>query len=439
MRLPLATIAVLLSLIAARVASAEFITLEKASAKLQAATVTVKVIPAQPAAAEESTAAVEPAADGEAQQAARSVVVCSGVSLGEGLVVTYAEISSDDEVRITIPGGEQARATLKVLDHVSGLTLLETDKDDVPGLKTAADAPDVGAWVLAGAGWGSEKPVVSFGILAATQRSLRGATFPPLLQCDLRTADTSNGAPLVNQNGELIGVIVATAAAKAENRWTYAVPASHVQRLVHARHPDKMIRLLRQRPVVGLKLVPGDVPGTVLVQRVEKGGPAEAAGIEVGDQVLSADGTKIRSVYEVIRPLLAKQPGETMQFVIQQPTGQKHVSVVLDGGAVIHEAANLTASSGVAPAGVVEVRELGFPAKAYSVTRDNATRAATLARPAATSAQVEILQKAVDRYGAALETLQAELHHRDQQLAERDALIQSLQQQLQAAQQNPAR
>jgi membrane-associated protease RseP (regulator of RpoE activity) len=190
---------------------------------------------------------------------------------------------------------------------------------------------------------------------------------------------------------------------------------------------------LRQRPVVGLKLIPGDVPGTVLVQRVEKGGPAEAAGIQVGDQVISADGTKIRSVYEVIRPLLAKQPGETMRFVIQQSNGERRVSVVLDGGAVIDEAPNFTASSGVAPAGVVEVRELGFPAKAFNVTRSDNSRAATVTQPAATSQQVEILQKAVDRYGTALETLQTELKRRDQELAERDALIESLQQKLQAA------
>ena len=289
--------------------------------------------------------------------------------------------------------------------------------------------------MLAGAGWGSEKPVVSFGILAATQRSIRGATFPPLLQCDLRTADTSNGAPLVNQNGELIGVIVATEAAKAENRWTYAVPASHVKRLVAARHPDKMIRLLRQRPVVGLKLIPGDVPGTVLVQRVEKGGPAEAAGIQVGDQVVSADGTKIRSVYEVIRPLLAKQPGETMQFVIQQSAGERKVSVVLDGGAVINEARTLSPSSNVASAGVVEVRELGFPAKAFNVTRgENTSRAATISQPAATSEQVESFAEATRPLWHGIETLNSELQRRDQELAERNELIQSLKQQLKAAQ-----
>jgi S1-C subfamily serine protease len=443
MRFHFAIIAMLLPLAAVRAASGELLTFEKASAQLQAATVTVKVIPAKDNGAKEPTAEEELAAeltgDGAAKPAPRSVVVCSGVSLGDGLVVTYAEISGEDEVRITIPGGQQARATLKVLDHVSGLTLLETDKHDVPGLKAAKDSPDVGAWVLAGAGWGSEQPVVSFGILSATQRSIRGATFPPLLQCDLRTADTSNGAPLVNQHGELIGVIVATEAAKAENRWTYAVPASHVQRLVKARHPDKMIRLLRQRPVVGLELVPGDVPGTVLVQRVDKDGPAEAAGIRVGDQVIAADGTKIRSVYEVIRPLLAKQPGETMQFVIQQSTIEKRVTVVLDGGAVIHEAPNFTAASGVAPAGKVEVRELGFAGQTFNVTRDNAARAPAVAQPVATSEQVELLQKQLDRYGTALETLNSELKRRDQELAQRNALIESLQQQLQAAQQKAAR
>jgi hypothetical protein len=144
---------------------------------------------------------------------------------------------------------------------------------------------------------------------------------------------------------------------------------------------------------------------------------------------------KIRSVYEVIRPLLAKQPGETMQFVVQQSAGERRVSVVLDGGAVINEAPTFVASSNVAPAGVVEVRELGFPAKAFNVTRgENTSRAATITQPVATSEQVEILQKQLDRYGTALETLNGELKRRDQELAERDELIQSLKKQLEAVQ-----
>ena len=132
--------------LAASPAMAEFASFEKASAQLQSATVTVRVIPAAPM-AEDAPDAVQ----GEAP--VRQVEICSGASLGKGLVVTYADIATNDEVRITIPGGDQARAKLRVLDHVSGLTLLEIDQEDVPGFQTAEKLPAVGGWVLAGAGW----------------------------------------------------------------------------------------------------------------------------------------------------------------------------------------------------------------------------------------------------------------------------------------------
>jgi S1-C subfamily serine protease len=444
--------ALLLSLLASS-ARAEFVSFEKASAQLQAATVTVRVIPQAAVDGEGDAAKAESANEESAPKEAdkdlapdsapapRSVVVCSGASLGGGLVVTYANISESDEVRITIPGGDQAKAQLRVLDHLSGLTLLEIDKKDVPALASAAEMPAVGAWVLAGAGWGPEKPVVSFGILSATSRALRGTSFPPLLQCDLRTAETSSGAPLVNANGELVGIVVATDAPGSENRWTYAVPVDHVQRLVRARLPDKMIELHRRRPIVGLNMIAGETAGSVLVVKVEKGGPAEKAGIRLGDQILAAEGVKIRSVYEVLRPLIAKQPGDNMRLLVQQGETQKVIDIKLDGGNIVQESATYAQASGTAPAGEVRIVNLGY-GKAFNVTREGQGQGQSVG-PSGTAGsakerlleqELELKQRAVDHYGVALETMKSELKRRDQDIAQRDALIQSLRSQLESAQ-----
>lgn len=415
----------------ARAAALEALSFEEASEALQASTVTIRIIPG--AVAQEEAVGQEEegqfADDDEAVEMPRRVTVSSGASLGDGLVVTYANMSSNDEVRITIPGGEQAKAQLRVVDHISGLTLLEIDRKDVPGLKTAAEDPKVGQWVLAAAAWGAEKPVVSFGILSGMNRTIRGATFPPLLQCDLRTAETSSGSALVNQRGELIGVVVATDVGR-DARWSYAVPARHVQRLVRARHPNKVIEIQRRRPVVGLKLVPGDTPGTVFVQRVEKNGPADKAGIAEGDQVVAAEGVKIRSVYEVIRPLLAKQPGDTMNFAVQSESGTRKVDVVLGGGTIMPETPRVAVTSNVAPRQIV-IEQVGF--NRFDV-RNKQPQPAPLAPGGVTSAQIDLLQKAVERYGTAVETLKSELDRRDQELAERDAVIRTLKAQLEAAQ-----
>ena len=432
----LTSIAILL--LACAVVRAEYVSFEKASSNLQSATVTVRVIPAK--------RAVDDIVAEEAEaQVARQVSVCSGASVGEGLIITYAEISAQDEVRITIPGGQQAKAELKVVDHISGLTLLETDQPDVPKLTAAKEIPGVGAWVLAGAGWGSEKPVVSFGILAGANRTIHGATFPPLLQCDLRTADTSNGAPLVNQEGELIGIIVASDAGGNENRWTYAVPVKHVQRLLRARRPDQVIEIKKVRPVVGMHLDLGPTPNSVVVRRVAQGGPADKAGIQVGDQILLAEGTSIRSPYQVIAPLLAKQPGETMKFTLQQGDERRELEIVLGGGTVLQPKPSFSNVAGLKPAGTVGLSRVFLSAKGPAkeeivIRRSNAQGDATDPQQVAQDInQLQLQHKAITTYLSALQSMQNKLKTQQQAIEARDAEIEALRRQLQTLQETNGR
>ena len=442
----LTSIAVLIASVAgAHVARAEFVSFEKASGQLQAATVTVRVIPSQMA---DGDVLVDDAEINEAGKpvTAKKVVVCSGASLGDGLVITYADISAQDEVRITVPGGEQATAKLKVLDHISGLTLLEIDNSDLPKFTAAKELPQVGAWVLSGAGWGSEKPVVSFGILAGKKRKMRGATFPPLLQCDLRTADTSNGAPLVNQQGELIGIVVASGAGEAEARWTYAVPVEHVQRLVRARDPHQVIQIKRVRPVVGMHLDLGPTPNTVIVRRVVSGGPADKAGVKVGDQIIHAEEVAIRSPYQVIGPLLSKQPGETMQFTVARNGDEKQLEIVLGGGTILQPKPDLNNVVGLQSAGQVDVSRRVFlsadgPQQEEIVISGGAKRTASAQTPAVHKqiAELELQHKAITTYLSALQRMQDKVRAQEKALAERDAQIKQLQEQLESLQEDSAR
>ena len=62
---------------------------------------------------------------------------------------------------------------------------------------------------LARAGWGVEQPIVSFGMLSGVDRTLPAGNFPPVLQCNLTTVESSSGAGVVNQEGKLVGIIVA--------------------------------------------------------------------------------------------------------------------------------------------------------------------------------------------------------------------------------------
>jgi serine protease DegS len=318
---------------------------EKAAEKLVATTVTVRSFAAPIArggpgarrpplgSAKDIDAAV---ANSDRTADAHEVTVCSGVSLGKGLIVTFHAMPAADapmpRFRITLPGGDQAEARLRVIDRHSGLVLLEIDDIDAPGLSLARAMSKVGSTVLTAAAAGIEEPAVSAGILGATERTPPGIDLPPLLQCDVRTTETSSGAAVVNASGELLGIVAGTGNPGSHGGWTYALPVHHVERLLKAKVDGKLIELKRRRPVVGFTIGAGEREGTVIVERVAARGPAALAGIKPGDSIVETDGLKIRSAYQAIDLILNKQPGDRMRFTVRRDNQPLQFEVLLDGG-----------------------------------------------------------------------------------------------------------
>lgn len=419
-----------------------------AAEKLQAATITVRVT-ASVAKADDakSDSPVAEGAKPEVAKVAPRVAVFSGVSLGKGQAVAPLGAGSAGRIRITLSGGLQTEARPRVLDEYSGLALLDLDKKDVPGLDLAEALPAVGAWVLSAAAWGVEKPVVSLGIVSGADRTLRGASFPPLLQADLRTAETSSGAGLVDEQGKLVGVVVAADSPDERRSWTYAVPVSHVRRLVRARadKPDdkSVVVLQRRRPSVGMVLE--TEAEKVVVKRVEKNSPAEKAGIKVGDQIIAADGVNIRSAYQAVQPVLSRQPGDTLSYVVQQDGEPKTIEVVLGGGVALPAASADGLGSFIRPKFDIEivgkgvarskaaggdVRELFAPGNVPEPRQPEAAQP-TIAE------SIKLLDKALDRYRSTIEFQQGRLAKQDEERIETtrqlDALkarIRSLEKQL---------
>ncbi len=341
-------IAVCLSL-CAPTASAADSAIEQAAEKLIAATVTVRSVVPTPAedqsdskSPSKSSAKVAGERDNSAANqpspAGNEVAVFSGVSLGQGLIVTFhampAAESDWPRFRITLRGGDQAEASLRVIDRHSGLILLEIDNNELPGLRLARGVPKLGSAILTAAAAGIESPAVSAGILGALERTPTGIDLPPLLQCDLRTTETSSGAAVVDSHGELLGIVAATGQPGSYAGWTYALPVRHIERVVAAKADGKTIELKRRRPVVGFTIGGGQREGTVIIERVNRTGPAAAAGIQAGDLIVETDGVKIRSAYQAINQILKKQPGDRMSFLVQRGSRSLTFDVLLEGGAI---------------------------------------------------------------------------------------------------------
>ena len=396
-----------LLLAGSRAGGQELPSLEDAAKRVQASTVTVRA----------SALRVDTKDDASAPK----VSVFSGVSLGDGLVITPLFWPDSVNVRITVPGGEQAEAQARVLDEPSGLALLKVTRDDIPKLELAEDSPRVGSWILSGSAWGAEKPLVSFGLVSGVDRTVPGTRLPPLLQCSLTTTKTSSGGPIVNQKGKLVGVIVATEKQGEGNGWTYAIPVSHVSRILRvneekfgAKKDRKEVVIIQwRRPVVGMEI--GGELDEVVVRRVTKGGPAERAGIKVGDRIVAVDGLRVRSPYQAVTPTLFKQPGDTATFLVEQEDGSRSLEVVLGGGVAVPRAGGPLISQLIEPKIIIDGLVLR-----NATNRKKAEIAEVFGSEEALKAmnpdERKLLEKAVDRYQTVIEIQQRRLMRQEQEL-----------------------
>jgi serine protease Do len=393
---------------------------EPVARQLQAATATVRVCTrdcAKPEAVDKE--ASDKPKKGEAEELRPQVSVCSGFFVDDKLLVTAIHAGTDSSIRLTYHDGTQANGTLKVIDEYSGLVLLESDEPAPGKLEVCQKAACAGNWAMTAAAWGTEKPLVSLGIVSCADRTVAGVNYPPLLQCDLRVSETSGGAAVVNRDCRLVGVMVAADASDIRRGWAYAVPAVHVSRLLRAQveNGENVVVLKRRRPFVGVDL-DSDEHG-IFVRRVHAKSPAEKAGIAVGDRIVATEGVKIRSVYQAVLPTLRKQPGDLFLFRIKRDGKERDVPLVLGGGMELSTAPLDLLGGIVQPKISIQSDKRGSYSfgSGRGAVKDLAAHDAPVAGGEKASER-QLLEKANERLHATIEALQKRIESLERENAE---------------------
>lgn len=287
----------------------------------------------------------------------------SGVVIDRGgLVVTnHHVIARGDRLVVRLHDGREVEAELVGSDEATDLAVLRISASDlVPASFGDSDELRVGEWVLAvGSPFGFDYTVTA-GIVSAKGRTNVGNEQNPYqeyIQTDAAINPGNSGGPLINLDGEVIGINSAIISRIGQSAGLgFAIPSVMVQSVV-----DSIVRSGRvQRGYLGImmeELTPerrrelGLAPGTgVVIERVVEGGPAARAGIEPGDVILRIDGRVVEGGLNRLRNLIALTP----------PGAEVSIELLRDGSRMSTSARLSDLASARAEAmGGEPVRELG--------------------------------------------------------------------------------
>ena len=254
----------------------------------------------------------------------------------DGQVVTNAHVVEDAvTIKVMLSDGTVKSAELVQKDPTRDLAVLKIKGDNLPAARLGNSAEvEVGDEVLAiGNALGlGDTPTVTTGIVSALDRQLQlaGNRLTHLIQTDAAINPGNSGGPLVNANGEVIGVNTAIAG-NAEGIG-FAISIDHARPVIETLQTGEVPK----RPLLGVNIIDvglldetsrgqydiyeGVETGVVIVDLVEDGA-ANVAGLRIGEVVMKFDGVEIETVDDLVEAVRDSEIGRVVKVVVVSNDG----------------------------------------------------------------------------------------------------------------------
>jgi Trypsin-like serine proteases, typically periplasmic, contain C-terminal PDZ domain len=284
------------------------------------------------------------------------VLVGSGsgfVYTTNGYIITNQHvIEGAAKLSVTTHDGKEYEAIVVGSDIMTDVALLKIDAEGLLALPIGnSDTARVGEFVLAiGDPISSDElsGSVTFGIVSALKRQINIEGFVnEYLQTDAAVNPGNSGGPLINMRGEVIGVTSAKYTSAGYDDYGqnissegigFALPINNVMQIVQS--------LINEgstvRPGIGVTIVTytettdeAKKPG-VYIYGVSEGGPAEAAGLQVGDLLVALDGKEMTQD-EFVEAIRAKNVGDTIVLTVERNGQTLDVTVTVGDMNQIHK------------------------------------------------------------------------------------------------------
>ena len=264
-------------------------------------------------------------------------------SLGSGFIVsadghilTNAHVvDGADEVLVRLTDKREFKAKVLGADKRSDIALIKIEASGLPVVKLGdPNRLKVGEWVVAiGSPFGFEASVTA-GIVSAKGRSLPQENYVPFIQTDAAINPGNSGGPLFNMKGEVVGVNSQIYSRSGGYQGiAFAIPidvAMEIQTQLKSNGKVSRGRLGVVIQEVTKELADSfglQKPQGALVTTVEKGTPAEKAGVEAGDIILRFDGKTVNQSSDLPRIVGNTKPGTKSVMQIWRKGAIKDISI----------------------------------------------------------------------------------------------------------------
>ncbi|MEO8390330.1 DegQ family serine endoprotease [Polaromonas sp.] len=256
----------------------------------------------------------------------------------DGIILTNAHVVKDaKEVSVKLTDRREFRAKVLGADPKTDVAVLRIEAKNLPVVTLGKISElKVGEWVLAiGSPFGFENTVTA-GVVSAKGRSLPDDSAVPFIQTDVAVNPGNSGGPLFNARGEVVGInsqiytrsggyqgvsfaIPIDVAAKIKNQIVATGKVEHARLGV-------AVQEVNQAFADSFRL---DKPEGALISSVEKGGPADKAGLQSGDVIRNVNGQPIVSSGDLPALIGLLAPGDTLKLDIWRQGSAKEITAKL--------------------------------------------------------------------------------------------------------------
>ncbi|MBI3141082.1 MAG: DegQ family serine endoprotease [Rhodocyclales bacterium] len=256
----------------------------------------------------------------------------------DGYILTNAHVvEAAEEIVVKFNDKRDFKAKVIGFDKRTDVALIKIEAGGLPAVKMGdPNRLRVGEWVVAiGSPFGFESSVTA-GIVSAKGRSLPQENFVPFIQTDVAINPGNSGGPLFNMKGEVVGINSQIYSRTGGFMGlSFAIPidvAMDVQNQLR-----NSGRVSRGRIGVVIQEVTRELadsfglskPAGALVNAVEKGSPAEKAGVEAGDIILKFDSKTVNASSDLPRIVGGTKPGSKVPLQVWRKGVTKDLAVTV--------------------------------------------------------------------------------------------------------------